>query len=71
MIKNSISFSSGGIERDWVGVPRMLFESPNSKEYRCACVKLNSKECEEIKGMIREFPQCPKTSTKCAVKTEN
>lgn len=62
---------SGGIERDWVGVPRMLFESPNSKEYRCACVKLNSKEYEEIKGMIREYPQCPKISTKCAVKTEN
>ncbi|XP_003394670.1 neuferricin [Bombus terrestris] len=61
---------SGGIERDWIGVPRMLFESPNSKEYRCACVKLDSKEYEETKGMLREYSQCPKSSTKCAVKTE-
>lgn len=62
--------SSGGIERDWIGVPRMLFESPNSKEYRCACAKLDSKEYEETKGMLREYSQCPKSSTKCVVKTE-
>ncbi|XP_076755054.1 neuferricin [Xylocopa sonorina] len=62
---------SGGIERDWVGVPRMLFESPNSKEYRCACVKLNSKEYEETKGMLREYSQCPKTSVRCALKNES
>lgn len=49
----------------------MLFESPNSKEYRCACVKLDSKEYEEFKGMLREYPQCPKSSIKCAVKTKD
>ncbi|XP_006608475.1 neuferricin [Apis dorsata] len=62
---------SGGIERNWIGVPRMLFESPNSKEYRCACVKLDSKEYKEFKGMLREYPQCPKSSIKCAVKTKD
>ncbi|PBC31459.1 neuferricin [Apis cerana] len=62
---------SGGIERNWIGVPRMLFESPNSKEYRCACVKLDSKEYKEFKGMLKEYPQCPKSSIKCAVKTKN
>ncbi|KAG6795701.1 neuferricin [Apis mellifera caucasica] len=62
---------SGGIERNWIGVPRMLFESPNSKEYRCACVKLDSKEYKEFKGMLRDYPQCPKSSIKCAVKTKN
>lgn len=66
-----IFFFSGGIERNWIGVPRMLFESPNSKEYRCACVKLDSKEYEEFKGMLREYPQCPKSSIKCAVKTKD
>lgn len=59
---------SGGIERDWIGVPRMLFESPNSKEYRCACIKLDSREYHDMKGMIREYLHCPKTSVKCAVK---
>jgi len=29
---------SGGIERDWVGVPRQLFMT-DKKQYRCACVK--------------------------------
>ncbi|XP_026668089.1 neuferricin, partial [Ceratina calcarata] len=58
---------SGGIERDWIGVPRMLFASPNSKEYRCACVNLDSREYHDMKGMIREYLQCPKTSVKCAV----
>ncbi|XP_053988470.1 neuferricin isoform X1 [Hylaeus volcanicus] len=62
---------SGGIEREWIGVPRMLFESPNSQQYRCACVKLDSKEYEETKGMIREYDGCPKTAIKCAVKINN
>jgi predicted heme/steroid binding protein len=29
---------SGGIQRDWVGVPRELFQ-PKTKSYRCACVR--------------------------------
>lgn len=62
---------SGGIERDWIGVPRMLYDSPSSHQYRCACVKLDSKEYEESKGMIREYIQCPNTATKCAVNTNN
>ncbi|KAI8507465.1 Neuferricin [Branchiostoma belcheri] len=32
------SKKSGGIERDWVGVPRKLYK-PGSDRYRCACVK--------------------------------
>ncbi|XP_076674007.1 neuferricin [Andrena cerasifolii] len=62
---------SGGIERDWIGVPRLLFESPNSEQRRCACVKLDSKEYEESKGMLREYAGCPKTSIKCAIRTDN
>ncbi|XP_076233288.1 neuferricin isoform X2 [Calliopsis andreniformis] len=62
---------SGGIERDWIGVPRMLFESPHSQQYRCACVKLDSKEYEETKGALREYAGCPKTSIKCIVKTDD
>jgi len=32
------STMSGGVERDWVGVPRQIF-MPEKKTYRCACVK--------------------------------
>ncbi|XP_078599302.1 neuferricin-like [Branchiostoma floridae x Branchiostoma japonicum] len=30
---------SGGIERDWVGVPRKLYTEAGSDKYRCICVK--------------------------------
>lgn len=61
---------SGGIEREWVGVPRMLFESPGSQQYRCACVRIDSKEYEESKGSLREYLGCGTTSPKCAVKLD-
>ncbi|RCN50175.1 cytochrome b5-like Heme/Steroid binding domain protein [Ancylostoma caninum] len=32
------SMKSGGIQRDWAGVPRLLYD-PNTKQQRCACVK--------------------------------
>ncbi|XP_014676778.1 PREDICTED: neuferricin-like [Priapulus caudatus] len=32
------STKSGGIERDWAGVPRKLFK-PASGQYRCACIR--------------------------------
>ncbi|KAI4472681.1 hypothetical protein M0802_016579 [Mischocyttarus mexicanus] len=59
---------SGGIERDWIGVPRMYFEMPGSKQHRCACVNLNSKEYEENKGNFKEYSGCSTTSIKCNVK---
>ncbi|XP_076627431.1 neuferricin isoform X2 [Colletes latitarsis] len=65
------SKKSGGIERNWIGVPRMLFESSNFKQYRCACVNLDSKEYEETKGMVKEYDGCLKTAIKCVVKTNN
>nr|XP_033329836.1 neuferricin [Megalopta genalis] len=65
------SKKSGGIARDWVGVPRMLFESPNSQQSRCACVNLDSKEYEETKGMLREYVGCNELSIKCTVRIGN
>ncbi|KJH48940.1 cytochrome b5-like Heme/Steroid binding domain protein [Dictyocaulus viviparus] len=32
------TMKSGGIQRDWAGVPRLLYD-PNTKQKRCACVK--------------------------------
>lgn len=61
---------SGGIERDWVGVPRMLFETTNTQSTsRCACVNLDSMEYKENKAMLREYNGCEKYETKCIVKT--
>ncbi|XP_029660841.1 neuferricin [Formica exsecta] len=60
---------SGGIDRDWVGVPRMLFETANTQSTsRCACVKLDSMEYEENKARLREYNGCAKYETKCVLK---
>lgn len=59
---------SGGIERDWVGVPRMYFETPSSKQHRCACINLDSKEYEENKGNFKEYNGCATSSIKCNIK---
>ncbi|EZA62443.1 hypothetical protein DMN91_004014 [Ooceraea biroi] len=59
---------SGGIDRDWVGVPRMLFESANKQAAsRCACVQLDSKEYEENIAMLKEYDGCEKHATKCVL----
>lgn len=65
---NLFLFNSGGIDRDWVGVPRMLFETAGAQgSYRCACIELNSKEYEENKARLREYDGCEKYATKCNV----
>lgn len=63
---------SGGIDRDWVGVPRKLFETANTQSIsRCVCVKLDSIEYEENKAMLREYNGCAKYKTKCVLKMTN
>ncbi|XP_033208995.1 neuferricin isoform X2 [Belonocnema kinseyi] len=63
--------SSGGIHRDWVGVPRMFFENPTSKQHRCVCVNLDSKDFKENQGNFREFNECLTDSSSCVIKIEN
>ncbi|KAL6260620.1 hypothetical protein P5V15_008140 [Pogonomyrmex californicus] len=61
---------SGGIDRNWMGVPRMLFETASTKSSsRCTCVNLNSKEYKENKAKFREYDGCDKFATKCILKT--
>lgn len=62
-------FNSGGVDRDWVGVPRMLFETVSAQSPRCACINLKSKEYEENRALLREYNGCTKYATKCIVKT--
>ena len=60
-------YSSGGITRNWIGVPRMLYESPGSKQYRCICIRLDSKEFEEYKAIIQAYDGCDNDSIDCVV----
>ncbi|XP_063226092.1 neuferricin isoform X2 [Bacillus rossius redtenbacheri] len=57
---------SGGIRRDWTGVPRMLY-LPGSDSYRCACVK--DPEDPSTRRSSREYPGCEPRSTSCRVFT--
>lgn len=63
--------SSGGIHRNWIGVPRMYFENPSLKQHRCACVNLESRKYQENKANFREFDECPSDSTSCQIILKN
>ncbi|KAJ4448221.1 hypothetical protein ANN_10235 [Periplaneta americana] len=55
---------SGGIERNWVGVPRQMY-TPGSQTYRCACVK----ESEANGPNMKEYPNCNPQATSCSVQS--
>uniref|UniRef100_A0A1I8A772 Cytochrome b5 heme-binding domain-containing protein n=1 Tax=Steinernema glaseri TaxID=37863 RepID=A0A1I8A772_9BILA len=65
---------SGGVHREWVGVPRKLF-SAATKSYRCACVKnfgspLATHDEKGNRGDLdhpglEEYAECPPTSMSC------
>lgn len=55
---------SGGIKRDWVGVPRQLYEV-GSDSYRCACI---SEEHISL-GNIKQYDGCAPNSESCFVKS--
>lgn len=62
------STMSGGIQRDWVGVPRQLYE-PGSKSFRCACIherELNGPK----KGKLKMYPGCDPKEISCWLKPE-
>ncbi|CAL2037514.1 unnamed protein product [Caenorhabditis brenneri] len=73
------STKSGGVERQWAGVPRKLIE-PTTKKYRCACVKNfgpGVSGAEEVKSSsnrgdldhpdLELFPDCSPTSNSCKI----
>ncbi|XP_008559280.1 neuferricin [Microplitis demolitor] len=59
---------SGGIPREWIGVPRQYYENPSSPQNRCACVDLKSQDYINSKGNFREYKDCAKDATECFVK---
>ncbi|XP_054264895.1 neuferricin-like isoform X2 [Macrosteles quadrilineatus] len=64
---------SGGIERDWIGVPRKFYE-PGGSSYRCACVnnadlpQVISPETGKVRSKnIEEYEDCHPKSSSCFV----
>ena len=67
---------SGGISREWVGVPRRMFNSA-TKSYRCACVKnfgspLASPGAKGNRGdldnpSLKEYDDCSPTANSCKI----
>ncbi|CAB0016884.1 unnamed protein product [Nesidiocoris tenuis] len=57
------SLKSGGVSRDWVGVPRKFYET-GSKNYRCACVPLGVPE-DNVDGRFEIYEDCAPYSEKC------
>nr|CAG4652020.1 EOG090X0A5G [Triops cancriformis] len=71
------SKSSGGVERDWEGVPR-LYRPPGANAPRCVCVRsigppsTSSSVPDTNEGDLRdphlkEYPNCPPTATSCQI----
>lgn len=58
------STKSGGVERDWTGVPRKLF-SPGSSGVRCVCVE-DPAAAEEDQN-LQKYDNCPPHADSCSV----
>ena len=69
---------SGGISRNWVGVPRRYFR-PGKKDPRCACVRSTGPPSDNPDGNtnrgdldnpnFKEYPDCSQDSISCKIKT--
>lgn len=59
---------SGGISRNWIGVPRQYFEMATGKE-RCVCVRLDSPEYVENKASFSDYKNCAVDATSCFIET--
>ncbi|XP_034839586.1 neuferricin [Maniola hyperantus] len=54
--------SSGGVVRDWVGVPRQMY-TPGQEKPLCVCVNIDKINSSQLK----EYHDCPNTSAECLV----
>ncbi|XP_072099521.1 neuferricin [Mobula birostris] len=70
------STHSGGIERNWVGVPRKLYKV-GSKNYRCVCVRTDGPASNQPSSAhnrgdldnpaLAEYPGCESVSDSCVL----
>ncbi|KPJ06246.1 Neuferricin [Papilio machaon] len=56
--------TSGGIARNWVGVPRQLF-TPGEEKPRCVCVNYDMDS--DSTNLLKKYADCPDTSTMCNI----
>lgn len=74
------SMKSGGIQRDWAGVPRLLYD-PNTKQQRCACVKNFGTGLSAVGQKannrgdldhpnLKQYPKCSPTSNSCKIEND-
>uniref|UniRef100_UPI00398E93C7 neuferricin n=1 Tax=Pristiophorus japonicus TaxID=55135 RepID=UPI00398E93C7 len=70
---------SGGIERNWAGVPRKLYK-PGSRNHRCVCVRVNGSPSNQPSSVhnrgdldnpnLQEYKGCHSLSDSCAIPDE-
>ncbi|KAK0179205.1 hypothetical protein PV327_008018 [Microctonus hyperodae] len=59
--------NSGGIMRDWSGVPRKYFQHLDSDKHRCACVNVQSPTYYENMRKFRKYEDCTIDATSCII----
>ncbi|KAI5280756.1 Neuferricin [Manis pentadactyla] len=72
------SQKSGGVSRDWIGVPRKLYK-PGAKEPHCVCVRTAGSPSDQMLDNpthrnhgdldhpnLEEFVGCPRLATTCS-----
>lgn len=55
---------SGGIEREWVGVPRLY---NNGETTRCACYNIDGPDAAVEVKFMSEYPNCDPKATECPI----
>lgn len=58
------SKKSGGVERDWVGVPR-IYTDEEDESQRCVCYNVDDHKMRLAKIHLRLYPDCPTEATEC------
>lgn len=56
------SEKSGGVERDWAGLPRIYNDGQSN---RCACFNLNGEQAKELEKNMSLYPGCDPKATEC------
>lgn len=59
------STKSGGVERDWVGLPRIYKDGETT---RCACFNQDAPDAPQLSKLMSVYPNCKIDATECILK---
>lgn len=59
------SNKSGGVERDWIGVPRI--SADENQTQRCVCLNLDSPNAKELSQSLYEYTNCAPNASECEI----